>query len=88
MEYLALELIDAAFEKAKDNKKARIIPRHIMLAVRDDAELNKLLGNADFCQSGVPVRVDPVLVQGHAKKGKKGCCNADEPAEGQQDQDA
>ena len=41
MEYLAAEVLELARNAAKDNKNNRIIPRHILLAVRNDAELEK-----------------------------------------------
>ena len=63
------EVIELAGNKAQDVKKSRILPRHLMLAIKDDAELNHLLGNADFCQSGVPPKIYPELIN-HGKKGK------------------
>jgi len=38
---------------ARDNKKTRIIPRHLQLAIRNDEELNKLLGHVTIAQGGV-----------------------------------
>jgi histone H2A len=62
LEYLAAEVLELAGNAAKDNKKTRIIPRHIQLAVRNDEELNRLLGNTVIASGGVISSIHNVLI--------------------------
>merc|ERR1712141_877188 len=50
--YLAAVMEDLAGNAARDNKKTRIIPRHLQLAIRNDEELNKLLAGVTIAQGG------------------------------------
>uniref|UniRef100_A0AAZ1XZS5 Histone H2A n=1 Tax=Oreochromis aureus TaxID=47969 RepID=A0AAZ1XZS5_OREAU len=49
---LQFPILELAGNAARDNKKTRIIPRHLQLAVRNDEELNKLLGGVTIAQGG------------------------------------
>ena len=46
---------------ARDNKKNRIIPRHVLLAVRNDEELGKLPAGVTIAHGGVLPNINPVL---------------------------
>ena len=47
-EYLVADVLELAGNAAKDQKKARINPRHILLAIRSDEEINQMLANTSI----------------------------------------
>ncbi|XP_006630515.1 core histone macro-H2A.2 [Lepisosteus oculatus] len=62
IEYLAAEILELAGNAARDNKKGRITPRHIKLAVANDEELNQLLKGVTISSGGVLPRIHPELL--------------------------
>jgi histone H2A len=68
LEYLAAEVLELAGKAAKDNKKTRIIPRYIQLAVRNDEELNKLMANTTIASGGVLPNINKHLLPAGGKK--------------------
>ncbi|KAG6459665.1 histone H2A, sperm [Manduca sexta] len=62
LEYLSAEILELAGKAAEDNHRNRISPRHILLAIRNDDELNRMLEGVTISQGGVMPRIMPQLL--------------------------
>ena len=77
LEYLCYEILELASNKAGEDKKKQIMPRHIMLAIKTDEEFNRFLKGCDFKAAG---RV-PVQFEEKNNKKKKGSIDEDDSDE-------
>ena len=73
IEYFIAEVIYLSGIVAKDQKKKRITPRHIMLATRDDIDFKEFLRERGVCipQAGVIPHIDESLLPHYRKNNKK-----------------
>ena len=58
----AAEILELAGNAARDNRKSRVTPRHILLAVANDEELHKLLHHVTIASGGVLPKIHPELI--------------------------
>lgn len=68
--WISFQVLELAGNAARDNKKNRIVPRHIQLAVRNDEELSKLLGMVTIANGGVLPNIHQTLLPKKAGKDK------------------
>jgi histone H2A len=69
MEYVAAEVLEFAGNIARDNKKSRITPRHLLLAVRGDEEIDKLFDGVTIAAGGVLPHIHKSLLQKTSNRG-------------------
>ncbi|XP_055388994.1 uncharacterized protein LOC129618214 [Condylostylus longicornis] len=65
LDYMVGELVEIACDAARTQKKTTVKPRHIQLAIREDLEFCRLLGEVTITQggNGGKVNIAPVLLQ-------------------------
>ncbi|CAN0925103.1 Histone H2A, partial [Linum grandiflorum] len=59
---IILQVLELAENAACDNKKSRIILGHVLLAIRNDEELGKLIAGVTIAHGGVLPNINPVLL--------------------------
>ncbi|KAF6736826.1 Histone H2A type 1-A [Oryzias melastigma] len=71
LEYLCAEILELAGNASRDNKKLRIAPRHILLAVKNDEELSQLLVGVTISDGGVIPNIHASLLPKKTKLSKE-----------------
>lgn len=77
LEYICREVLVEAGNSSKANKRTRITPRHIQLAVRNDKDMNKLLGGVVIATGSVLPNIHPVLLPRKTEATTKSNCQKD-----------
>jgi histone H2A len=80
LEYLAAEVLELAGNKARDNKRSRITPRHMLLAIRNDEELRQVCQHATLASGGNMPNIHSVLLKTPKKKEAGGGTNGPKKA--------
>jgi histone H2A len=62
VEYIVAEILELAGNAARDNKKTRFNPRFVVLAIRNDEELDKLFQHDTIAYGGVRPNIHRVLL--------------------------
>lgn len=78
-EYVLAEVLQLSGNAARANKRQRIVPRHIQLAIRNDEELNRLFGHVAIADGGVTPLIQQVVEK--KKSSKKSAAAADEESD-------